>query len=346
MEFKIIKNYDELCLLEEEWDELINNIDNPQVFYKFGWIKAYLDKIDFKLKNSLKIILVYVKKELIAIFPFVLDGKTLRFVTNKTVDYNNIYIRKDTNKYNLIEKTLEYIYKDVDFDGIELSNISGDSELYILADILRNKENQKVVLEDSVMTPILTNSEDSSKKIRKKQLKDIDRRRRKLEKENDLNMEIGCDIDGKLWDFICENHKKKWEHSVFNIDEYIDFYKEIISSMKSHIEASKLMINDEIVAAHFGFKDERKVYYYIPTYKEEFSRNAVGYILLKEIIDTYNDKIEFDFLRGNELYKFNWTDNVKMNYNLYSYKGNIKNLINYQKIYLKKSKLLRRILKK
>ncbi|XZH20404.1 GNAT family N-acetyltransferase [Clostridium perfringens] len=346
MEFKIINNYDELCLLKREWDNLVDNIDNPQVFYKFSWIKAYLDKIDFKLKNNLKIILVYVKKELIAIFPFALDDKILRFITNKTVDYNNIYVRNDINKYNLIEKTIDYIYKKINFDGIELNNISGESELYIFIDILRNKKNQKVILEDSVMAPVLVNSENSKKKFRNKQLKDIDRRKRKLEKENNLSIEIGCDIDSILWKFICENHKKKWDNSVFNIKEYVDFYKEIICVMKDNIEASKLMINGKIVAAHFGFKDERKIYYYIPTYKEEFSSNAVGYILLKEIIDTYSDKDEFDFLRGNELYKFNWTDTVKMNFNLYSYKLNIKNLINYQKVYLKKSKFLRRILNK
>lgn len=346
MDFKIINNYKELDSLEYEWDELVSNIDNPQVFYKFLWIKAYLENIDYKQKNDLKIILVYNKKKLVAIFPFILENKTLRFVTNKTVDYNNIYIKRDENKYAVIEKTMVFIFENIDFDGIELNNIQGDSELYILADILRNKLNKKVIIEDSVIAPVLINDENSINKFRNKQLKDIDRRKRKLLKDKDIKFEINCKVDDEFFEFVSNNHKKKWNHSVFFNKDYVNFYKEIVTLMKENIEASKVIVDGEIVAAHFGFKDDKKVYYYIPTYKEEFSKNAVGYILLKELIDTYKDKEEFDFLRGNELYKFNWTDNVRMNFNLYSYKSNFQNFINHQKIYLKKSKLLRRILNK
>ncbi|WP_415322604.1 GNAT family N-acetyltransferase [Clostridium perfringens] len=347
MEFKVINSLEELLKIKEEWNELVEKMDNPQIFYKWEWVTTYLKYFDNKLNNNLRVLLTYEKKNLIAIFPMVNDGRVLRFITNKTVDYNNIYIDKSVNKYTVIEKSINYIVDNFKNESIIFNNITAGSELYIINDILFNKFDYNTVLEESVIVPILDNkSRDRESKLRKKQLKDIERRIRKVQKDKELTFSIGCELDNELWNFIQENHKKKWNRSVFKNEDYVLFYNEISSKINENMQISKVEIDGEIAAAHFGFKDKRKIYYYIPIYNEKYSKIGVGYMLLKEIIDKYAYKDEFDFLRGNEGYKFNWTDNIRLNYNLYAEKSNIKSFKNYLKVYFKKSKFLRQLLKK
>ncbi|QHI73870.1 GNAT family N-acetyltransferase [Aminipila terrae] len=138
---------------------------------------------------------------------------------------------------------------------------------------------------------------------------------------------------------------------MFNNRRYISFYEEFIRENYNNVELSYIEINKEIAAVHFGFKDNYKIYYYIPVYDEKYINTGVGAILLYNIIEFYFDKVlEFDFLRGNEQYKFNWTDEIKMNYevNIFknNYLGKIKYLIIIIKHLLKKSRKLRRILNK
>lgn len=348
MNFKIIHNLEELSNIKEEWNFLISNIDQQEIFYTWEWSYEYIKKMDYHLKDSLRIVLAYEKNILIGIIPLLKDNKTLRFITNKTVDYNNIYIHKNYNKYIVIEKALEFIFNNENFCEIVLNNIPNSSELYIINDIVKSKFNCFTLLEDSVITPKLVLKEENKLKYRSKQLKDIDRRKRKLEKEKDVQAFIGCGFDENIFNFIIENHSKKWAKSVLKNKNYLEFYLGIKDILPENIEMSKLEVDGKIVAAHFGFKDDKKVYYYIPIYDEEYSNCGVGYILLKEIIDFYSDKVEFDFLRGNENYKFNWCDNVGMNYNLYIFKENkkIMSLLTYIKIYLKKSQFLRKLLNK
>lgn len=350
MEFKIIHKIDELDIIRDNWNDLLTHMDNREVFYSWNWTYEYLRCIDNNLTDCLSIILVFEKKELIAILPFLNENGTIRFITNKTVDYNNIYINKEFNKYTIIEKAISYIFENITFSKIQLDNIQGNSELFIINDVLKNTFNCITLIEDSVIVPKFIYCENSKLKYRTKQLKDIDRRKRKLEKENDLKITIGCNYDDEIWSFLCQHHKKRWKDSVLNNENYLQFYITIIKKMKENIEFSKLEINNKIVAVHFGFKTEEKVYYYIPIYDEEYSSSGVGYILLKEIIDKYSDKKEFDFLRGNESYKFNWSDNISMNFNLYAFKPSYKNYINYFlvyiKVFLKKSKTLRKLLNK
>ncbi|WP_338597530.1 GNAT family N-acetyltransferase [Clostridium baratii] len=344
MEFKVLNKLEELVSLKDEWNELVYEMDNPQVFYKWEWLFTYLEEVDFEYKNNLNIILTYDKKKLIAIFPLLNDTGTLRFITNKTVDYNNFYIDKKSNKYTVIEKTIQYIINNINFKDIILNNIQGKSELFILNDILINKYNYFTILEESVMAPTLINGIENESKYRIKQIKDIDRRKRKI--NDSLICEFNCDLDDETYNFLKSNHKKKWEKSVFNNQRYINFYRKLNKNMKENFEISRLKLDNKIVAAHMGFKDDNKVYYYIPIYDEDYSNKGVGYILLKELIDTYKDKKEFDFLRGNENYKFNWTDNINMNYNFYATKSKVTSFITYIKVYFKKSKFLRKVLNK
>lgn len=350
MNFNLITTYDEFLNLEEVWTSLIERMDSSQIFYQWNWIKTYLEQVDFELKNNLCIIVGFNKKKADIIIPFLKEGETIRFITNKTVDYNNILINNTQNKYNMISKAIDFLFETVEFEAIDLNNFKGETELYIFQDIINNRKDLKIIMRDSVMVPILK-IKDKNVKMKKKSIKDIQRREKKLYELGNVSINVGGKFDKKAWSKIQEFHKKRWKQSIFFNEKYINFYEEFSKCYYDNVELSYIEINNEIVAVHFGFKDNKKIYYYIPAYDERYINYGVGAILLYNIIEHYSDKIlEFDFLRGNEQYKFNWTDEISMNFDVKVFKTNISGrlncLINELKFILKKSRTLRKILNK
>ena len=348
MKFNLITTYDEFLSLEEVWCSLIKRMDNGQIFYQWNWVKTYLEQVDFELKNNLCIIVGFDKKKAGIILPFLKEGLTIRFITNKTVDYNNILIDNNQNKYNVILKAIDFLCEKVEFNTIDLNNFKGETELNIFQDIINNRKDLKIVIRDSVMAPILK-IKDKNIKMKKKAIKDIERRERKLDELGIVSINIGGQFDKKAWNKIQEFHKKRWQKSIFFNEKYLNFYEQFSKCYYDNVEFSYIEINNEIVAGHFGFKDDKKIYYYIPSYDEKYINYGVGAILLYNIIEYYSDKIlEFDFLRGNEPYKFNWTDEIVMNFYVKVFRTNISGRLNYLvnelKFILKKSRTLRKIL--
>ncbi len=87
-------------------------------------------------------------------------------------------------------------------------------------------------------------------------------------------------------------------------------------------------IDNQTVAIHFGFRDKNKFYYYMPSFDPEFRNKGVGMILLQSIIEHEKDNVQvFDFLRGNEPYKFTWTDKLTFNYDIWAVSKNKNNFL-------------------
>ena len=82
----------------------------------------------------------------------------------------------------------------------------------------------------------------------------------------------------------------------------------------------ELYVDGNLVVVHLGFCDENKVYYYIPTYDSTYSKFDVGLSLLYRLIEREFDCREFDFLKGNEEYKFYFSDEAGMNFTLLAFK--------------------------
>ncbi len=73
---------------------------------------------------------------------------------------------------------------------------------------------------------------------------------------------------------------------------------------------------------HFGFVDERKVYYYMVAFDSAFRKDRVGAVLLYAMIEHYRKThAAFDFLRGIDTYKLWYTDELDVNLRLVIYRS-------------------------
>ena len=115
--------------------------------------------------------------------------------------------------------------------------------------------------------------------------------------------------------------KKNWlatrnQQNIMVSQEGRAFLLESLPEMFSRgfVHASALYCGEHSVAQHFGFLTPQRFYYYYPTWDAEFSACSPGRLLLIELIRVSfeNHVAVFDFLRGDEAYKFHFNNHVAL----------------------------------
>lgn len=145
---------------------------------------------------------------------------------------------------------------------------------------------------------------------------DIRRQKKKLNELGKLELKTYMDekeILNDIEDFF-NMHTDKWKSNgypaMFLNPGNQAFYKEIVCSIgvKGGVHFSKLMIDGMPISYHFGFIRDNRFYWYKPAFKKEYKNYSPGKIhisLLMEALAQQNLKI-FDFLIGDEAYKYQW----------------------------------------
>lgn len=315
IKFELVNKIDHL---KRDWNELISRMTEPEIFYMYEWINNYI-----KYNNPpINPCIVVGKEEIgsvICIFPFNYSNRTLNFITEEDTDYNSIFIDPSYNRYYVANKAIEFLLENIEVTDVRLVNMKGNSELFLLQDILKN-HGFSTLLKEGVIAPYLL-PDTLFSKLQKKELKNIERCERNLKSEYKVTFEEEHKLDKNTIDFIKYHRGKKYGDNSMEREQKISFYTHLASEIEEKIVVNKLCIDGELAAVHFGFRMMGKFYYYIPTINNEYSKYGVGLVLLKHIIEE-NSGLTVDFLRGNESYKFYWCDNANMTFTLLSYKKN------------------------
>lgn len=84
------------------------------------------------------------------------------------------------------------------------------------------------------------------------------------------------------------------------------------------VHFSELRIGGQTASWHLGFVGRDRFYYYMPAHREEFAKLSPSKVLMHHcMVDCLQRGIKtFDFLRGNERYKTEWTDQAEPIYAL------------------------------
>ncbi len=118
---------------------------------------------------------------------------------------------------------------------------------------------------------------------------------------------------------LMDLHQKRWaehrETSTFNNAASRQFHRELARRLaeKDRVRLFLLRSNGVPVAALFGYLQNRRFYYYQAGFDPTFQQYSVGMVLMGKILEYCFRKkyVEFDFLRGQEPYKFKWTEKTR-----------------------------------
>lgn len=326
MEYKVVTTLDKLIEIEQDYNSLLDRIENRQVFYEFAWLKNYiLNYPDESLKDgNLCVVLGYQDKKFLVCCPFCMKKNILRFICTETNDYNTILVDSSENRFSVLKGVMKFISTHVLLKKIVLNTFYYSDvllEVYIIMNyVIKCKSFLKI---DSVAPFSLLQTE--SQKIIKGHISDNRRKLKKLSSEHKVFFEDTNILSEADLEFITQRKDEVFGVNIFTNKKSWKFFRELNNEMSEKFMVNRMFVDEKLVAIHFGFQDEKKVYYYIPCYDKAVS--GVGQILLFHIIEKAKacGKECFDSLRGGELYKFNYCDRVASNFKLTVYSLTKKN---------------------
>jgi CelD/BcsL family acetyltransferase involved in cellulose biosynthesis len=309
--------------LRGEWNELVDSMENPEIFYLWEWNFHFFRR--FRQGDKLLVIVIRDGRGKIAgIAPFCIRdaGRFIKVVESIVVDigdYRNIMVHRAHHRGAVIKTVLEFLHDySSSWDVIDIGQLCtrDPTTIHILNAAQRFLDwNVRV----QVLTPVAVRDLSGGRVVENKRQVSQIRNRLKTLLKRGFTVHIGCHDIERYWPIFCDLHRKAWDSSSLHDERGRRFFDDLRGpeGMADKLEFSYLEYEGKPVAMHFGFIDERKVYFYMPAMDHSFDRERVGAVLLYALLEHYQGTHQsFDFLRGLEIYKTWYTDDLDANLRL------------------------------
>jgi len=327
MQTTIIRSVEELSKLEEQWRDLIDNVDQAEIFYTWEWLHSYI-KYMFDDNKQLFIVVVTDHSQCLAIAPLCIHTykvkwrtvKSLQCIISGTGESNTFYLHKQYDHIKLMKQIFQdlVLYQE-EWDWIDLISFQSDNPTTALVHQCFGEQYEMFTRQLS-SSPYVNMDKYNDQKADINRIKAIQRKERKLCREHEVSIKLNEPYDERVWNSFTELHKKRWQESLFNEQGVVSFYKEIIPLFQedNSVHFSYIEVNGNIASAMLTFSYRNKVYLYITSFSTEFTEYGVGVVLLNRVMEHYlNSGVkEIDFMSGRQEYKFFWADRVKINYHI------------------------------
>jgi CelD/BcsL family acetyltransferase involved in cellulose biosynthesis len=130
-----------------------------------------------------------------------------------------------------------------------------------------------------------------------------------------------------------ERAKQKGIKTTFSGESVYQFHKKIIHSLlkDGKVVLAFLYKESDPIASYYCIKHNQKYYYYQAGLSREGEKKSAGTVLFSLLIENaFKEHFkEFDFLRGNEEYKYFWTENYRKDYSIIIRKDDFINRITH-----------------
>ena len=364
---KIIDDIHEFRDLEADWNRLLSESDTDSIFLTWEWLYTWWETYSYK--NQLYIILLCEgNMKIVGAAPFYfayekIYGKSMRvikFISSGEVcsEYLDIIIQND-NKENIKSAFVQIIKKELlgSNNVFIFESVCDNSNLYeclkkLGKSIIINSPENDCTINPYIMLP--ESEKDFLSKISNNTRRAIKKKKNKLDREHGYNI-IGLneinDME-KALDIFMSLHQKSWNErghpGVFNNHDICNFHKNVATRFEKNgwLRLYFISIKGSMVASLYGFQYNEKFYAYQSGFDPNWKVYGLGKILIYHSIHNAmrNNIKEYDFLRGEEEYKGDFTDvfrNTRKYIVLkYSYAIKfifcIKYLLNQIKYYIKK----------
>jgi len=321
MNFSIVNTETSFYGLEKEWQDMCTR-STHYYFQTFQWMVNWWVYFGQKRDSKLHIVVAREGDTIVFIWPLIIERKRswkiLRWMGADINDYCDVLIDDS------VESPLEYVtaawnvLKSTEkVDLVEFDKVRADS---VMVPFLQQ---HKFFCTGKNTAPYIRlnrweNWEDYFNHFKKNlRVKTHARHVRALQKKGNVSFItndtkqikkiIDIVIQQKIDRFVEKGQSGILEDEVF--PEYLLAVANMAKTQNT-IHLAVLYLDETIIACHLGFLYQGRLYWYIPSFNQEYSKYSPGRILLEEIIQWcfQNNIAMFDFLLGDERYKYQWTD--------------------------------------
>ena len=299
MEYKKIKKN-----ILSTWEQNISDSIFLTPFDLISWKKTWIDNYGKDFQDSF-----YFGDNYFA--PLMKNNGEISFISSKDLcDYNNILISEPD--ISIIQSLIQDIFKDSEIKKIFLESIPGDSQLFEYFNNLRNELKIEIMNEDVSPFLVLPNSwEEYLSSLRKKHRHELRRKIRRLEETVEFTSGDIYDSDeiyNNLDEFIYLLKISSKEKENFMNENREKFFKELVLNLskENKIIYSYLKVENKTVSSSISFYLNDTRYLYNSGFDPKYNYLSVGllnhaFAIQRSISKRFNI---FDFMRGNERYKY------------------------------------------
>ena len=298
--------------LVDEWDGLIESNLTTNIFDSFEWQQStVLACCESIIGHEILTVRDIDTKQLKAVVPLSINDGTASFLSDyNTTDFQDLIIETSTNE-NTWHQIVDYLFKQ-GVNSIDLTSIRDSSNT---VNEINNLNQWNVEVSDWDVDPYISLPSSWDQfliNLRKKDRHELKRKFRRLENSGEISYTLfdnqTGDLDTALDHFLNLMAQSKEEKAVFLNEERKHFLRILTRSMsqKNMLRLFFLEIDGVKVSTTMSFAHNNKLYLYNSGYDQEYRSLSVGLLLKAQNIRYAIEAgfTEFDFLRGNESYKY------------------------------------------
>jgi CelD/BcsL family acetyltransferase involved in cellulose biosynthesis len=317
-----INDYDEALELQEQWNEVLDRSRDKNIFLTWEWLSTWWRH--YGKKRRLVILLAHEGERIAAIAPLMhsvyrLSGLRLRKIEffAEHIDYRNFILAE--KKAECLRLFLRHL-NTLDWDSLEFRDIPESAEsLTLLRKIYGNEHTlNELVSSKCPHLPLPASWNVLAKHLSGNMRRNLRRRMKRLKENCTVAFTRQDEIDSLRQDMktFFSLHQKRWAskglRGSFGRDpKFREFLLDVARCFaeKKWLNLSFLTANDEPISAALCFEYNKVLYYYHPGFDPEYAKYGVGNLLIMCLMQDaiQRDLNEFDFLKGDEAYKNDWT---------------------------------------
>ncbi len=301
--------------LRDQWNALVCQMDNPQVFYTCEWAMA----VDRAYRSSMKplLLLAYEGEVLAGVAALATDGSQEQafFLAGNTADYCDFICQPERNP-ELVEAFFGELRK-LQLPILRLANLPADSATSQTLKVAAGKHRYHTFSRPAYRCPQIALGSSAE---RQKLKREVSKRKtfryclKGLEKKGVVTMDHlkqGNAIEAGLPGFV-EAHVARFvvagRASNLASAERQAFLAELaeLLSGPGWVVLSRLLVAGEAVAWNYGFEFAGCWFYYQPTFDARVRQFSPGFCLLTKMVEDACDRPEIKLLDlglGEESYK-------------------------------------------
>jgi len=340
----------DFALLREKWNELLNRSVTNEFFLSWEWMFSWWHT--FKNENKkLMILCGYdAQRQLVGIAPFYIEQKKYFGVKRNIVQFCSASETAPDHLDILCDKrfdstfpraVLDYLQThESEWDEIRLEGVKENSSIknYLL-EHRNGLRNLLIECNTESGCPYLTidkSFEDYLGSFSGKTRNTLLRKKKNLLEKENWQCRIVDNQSGNLQHYLkalfslhAERAKRKKYPTAFVGDKVYRFHESLVNYLlnENKIIIAFLLKDSVYQAFYYCIKYNNKYYYYQTGLSEDGEEKSAGTVLLSLMIEKAFSEgcSEFDFLRGDEKYKYFWANNTRFNFSLSIKKNNVSN---------------------
>ena len=326
--------------IETDWRQWEKDGHIPTVFQTFDWAECWWKHFGFRGEHFL--IGVFDREELIGIAPLYrtmmkVRGfplfKVLRILGSPESDYNS-FIVKPSRGNDALAAILNHLMK-LKWDIFWFSDIHSEIMGMETFETTLQKGNYYYVKKKHTQCPYIrlpatfTEYKNTLSKHSRLHSNNLCNRVLKLEGICYEKVEKYPDIAPSI-NALIGLHQDRWKRAgqqgALGDKSVQEFHREIAQRLARYLDLKQLKIHDRIIASVYSYDFGGRRYVYLPGMDMDYESFSLGFVMtafgIKDAIE--NGLKEFDFMRGNEEYKYHFTKTFRTNVAFYFSKYRLK----------------------